>query len=303
MKRLTLLWLGIGVLLAIPPHADANVRVGWLSQQVDRTRASIGASIRVSSGMPGRSGAHTGSGSPTRSRAVPPPPIQTLSSGSPQLRNSRPAGPGSFWYTTLTGLRCIYFPNSPTPCFNVVTPRGGAAAPVNPALVAAAAARRLSLGPGRIEASPSPRADGLTGAASWFWLSSAQSRRSVSVSLGGERVTVTASRQAVSWAFGDGSSVRGGPGVPYHPGVAPLAAIRHRYQTRCLPGDQGRDPYVLASCTAAGYAVSATLVWAIGYRASGPVAASGILPSRTAQASLVYPVSEARGFLVAGGSR
>jgi hypothetical protein len=79
--------------------------------------------------------------------------------------------------------------------------------------------------------------------------------------------------------------------------------VLHRYQTRCLPGDQGRDLYVLSSCGADGYRVQAMLTWSIDYQASGPLSASGSLPSRTTATTLGYPVSEARGFLTAGGSR
>ncbi|MGH2948859.1 MAG: hypothetical protein ACRDPC_21830 [Solirubrobacteraceae bacterium] len=174
---------------------------------------------------------------------------------------------------------------------------------MDPAVVAAAVARRLALSPGRIRASPSAHDKGLTGAPSWFWLDPAPALRSVSVSVGREHVTVTASAEDVHWTFGDGSSLTGGPGVPYRSGAAPDGAVRHKYETRCLPGDQGHDPYVLASCEGRGYTVTAELAWDISYEASGPVSRSGSLPSRTTATSLAYPVSEARGFLTAGGDR
>lgn len=214
-------------------------------------------------------------------------------------------GANSFWYTTVNGERCIYTAASNGVCFNVVEPGGPAAPaapPVNPAVLAAAAAEHLSLGPGRIQASPSVHANGLTGAASWFWLSPSPSTQSLSVSLRGERVSVTASANTVRWSFGDGNSLTGGPGVPYRPGSVSASAVRHDYQTRCLPGDQGRDPYVLASCGTAGYTVAATLVWGITFTASGPIAAGGSLPTRTTSTSLSYPVSEARAFLTSAGS-
>jgi hypothetical protein len=77
----------------------------------------------------------------------------------------------------------------------------------------------------------------------------------------------------------------------------------HRYETRCLPGDQGRNPYVLASCGSRGYRLEAVILWRISFTASGPIEASGTLPSRTTATSRPYPVSEARGFLVAGATR
>ena len=66
--------------------------------------------------------------------------------------------------------------------------------------------------------------------------------------LGGETVTVTADPSAISWSFGDSGSTTGGSRAsriaqrPWRPGRSP-----HVYQTRCLPGDQGHDPYVLAT--------------------------------------------------------
>jgi len=72
------------------------------------------------------------------------------------------------------------------------------------------------------------------------------------------------------------------------------------YGTRCLPGDQGRNPYVLASCGANGYSVQAVVSWRVSYQASGPVASGGGLPTRTTETSALYPVSEARAFLVTG---
>lgn len=235
----------------------------------------------------------------------PPSPYPAISSSSPKLHNPHPEGPRSFWYTA-EGHSCIYVPTSNGICYTVTTPAAGTteppAPPVNPAVLAEAAASHLVLGPDRIQASP--KAEGLTGAASWFWIEPAAGARSVSVSLRGEHVTVSASVASVRWSFGDGSSLTGGSGVPYQPGAAPAGAIRHVYQTRCLPGDAGHDPYVLSTCGPNGYTVSATVEWSIGYTASGPVGGGGALPSRSTAASVAYPVSEARAFLTsAGGTR
>jgi hypothetical protein len=290
------------LLLAVPAAAS-DVDVGWFSQQVAPGQARIGASIRVSQGRAGGPSRPGSPQSPTGASGTAVPAIPTLKSTSPLLQRTHPVGRGSFWYTTLDGHRCIYVADSPGPCYIVVTPGDGPPAQpaLSPAAVAAAAAERLTLGPGQIEASPAARAHGLTGAASWFWLDPSPAVRSVSVSVGRERVTVTASARDVRWAFGDGSSLVGGPGVPYRSGAAPSGAVRHDYETRCLPGDQGHDPYVLSTCGARGYTVTAELVWDISYEASGPVSGSGSLPSRTTTASLAYPVSEARGFLTTGG--
>jgi len=198
-----------------------------------------------------------------------------------------------------------------SPCYGVIpspmpapapTPTRRAQPPVNPAVLAASAADRLSLVPGRIVASPSAQVRGLTGLASWFWLSPSPAPQSLSVALRAERVTVSATVGVVTWSFGDRASMTGGPGVPYREGAVHAGAVRHIYQTRCLPGDAGRDPYVLSSCGPGGYTVTATVDWTIAYTASGPAAGGGSLPARTTATSITYPVSEARGFLTAGGS-
>jgi hypothetical protein len=167
--------------------------------------------------------------------------------------------------------------------------------------MAASAARRLTLSAGRIVTSPTAQAAGLTGAASWFWLDGLSDATSVTASAGGERVTVTATPSDIAWSFGDGRTVHAGRGVPYGSGDE-RDAVRHRYGTRCLPGDRGRNPYVLDGCGEDGYRVRAVVTWAIAYRATGPVSESGSLPSRTTEAAITYPVSEARGFLVGGRS-
>jgi hypothetical protein len=154
--------------------------------------------------------------------------------------------------------------------------------------------------PGRIRTSP--QTTGLTGAISWFWLDPAPRAEQLTVSLAGETVTVFAEPSAIGWRLGDGANLAGGPGVPYRSGPPPADAVVHVYETRCLPGDQGRNPYVLASCAANGYRVEAVVVWRITFSAAGPVDASGSLPTRSTAAEAVYPVSEARGFLVPGGS-
>jgi hypothetical protein len=171
---------------------------------------------------------------------------------------------------------------------------------LSPSAVAQSLTRRVELAPGNINTSPA-RA-GLTGATSWFWLDPAPRRQSLSISLAGETVSVVAD-PTVEWRFGDGASFDGGPGVPYQADASPADAIQHAYETCCLPGDQGHDPYVLASCGQAGYSVEALVVWRITYSAAGPVGGTGTLPARTTDSSTSYPVSESRAFLVGGGGQ
>ena len=229
-------------------------------------------------------------------------PYPPLAADSALARDPQPAGPESFWYPVGPGRVCIYAPGSVLPCYTVVGPGGAPGGPgLDPAAIAASIADRLALLPGRIQASP--RVAGLTGAVSWFWLDPAQRTEELTVALAGEVVTVVAEPDGVEWRFGDGAELAGGAGTPYRPGPPPADAIVHRYETRCLPGDQGRNPYVLGSCGSSGYRVEAVVLWRISFSASGPVDASGTLPSRTTATARPYPVSEARGFLVAGATR
>lgn len=299
-----------------PPRWHDQIRVTPLSQQYGPSHAVIAARVDVTSTRPGRSGRAGRDGAPSDSISVRvristpgtdaplPNPYPSLSSDSPVLKNPTPVGPGSFWYTDGSGHACMYAPSSVLPCFTVVgppVPGAPGAAPLDPGAIAASVADRLPLAPGEIRRSPTAR--GLTGAASWFWLDPAPQATTLSVTLAGEHVTVSASPEQVEWRFGDGATLAGGSGIPYGEGPPPAEAITHTYGTRCLPGDQGRNPYVLASCGDTGYAVDAAVVWRITYDASGPVAEAGSLPSRTTETSTVYPVSEARAFLVAGGSQ
>ena len=302
--------------LVFVAHAGADTRkpppptfkLGYFSQQVDRSRARIGGSIDVQRSAPGRE-RQAASQSTSQIARTPPKggavddlpdvdPYPPLRADSTFARNPRPLGPDSFWYPVGPGRLCIYAPGSVLPCYTLVG-QGGSA--VDPSALAVSAADRLPLMPGRIRTSP--QTAGLTGALSWFWLDAAPRTEELAVSLAGERVTVRAEPNAIEWRFGDGVELAGGPGRPYRAGPPLAGAVLHLYETRCLPGDQGRNPYVLGSCGSSGYAVEAVVVWRISYSASGPIEASGTPPTRTTATSIAYPVSEARGFLVPGESR
>jgi hypothetical protein len=292
VTRLGVLIATVVVLLLVCGTArGASYQVGPVSQQISPSQASAGASVGVSSSSPGASGSSyvSAEGPGEQPASV---------SSSPEGQESGPS--------RANGEACQSLPASAAPCYGVVslppTPEAGApgtvaAPPVNPAVLAVGAASRMSLLAGRIEASPSSHSAGLTGAASWFWLSPTPTSQSLAVAVGAEHVTVTAVVESVQWSFGDGSSRSGGSGVPYRPGSPPSGAVRHAYQTRCLPGDRGHDPYVLSSCGSDGYPVAATVVWAISYQATGPITTTGALPARTTTDSTAYPVSEARAFL------
>ncbi len=294
-------------------HQDGgSLHVGAYSQEEQPHRARIGAHIDASAARAGQARDQGTTPAPaeqvvvsvkTRGDAASnlPPPFPPLSTSAPILKYQHPFGPGSFWYTDAAGHACQYVPNSVTPCFTLVGPGSDSGAGrLSPSAVAQSLSQRVELAPGAIKTSPTNA--GLTGAPSWFWLDPAPRRQSLSISLAGETVNVVAD-PTVQWRFGDGASLDAGPGVRYQADVAPADAVTHAYGTRCLPGDQGHDPYVLASCGQSGYSVEALVVWQITYSAAGPIAASGALPARTTETSTAYPVSESRAFLVSGGGQ
>ena len=294
--------VGLSVLLTVAASSQAKhspvTSVGGFSSQVSKNKAVVGARISVSRhrAKPGVSQPPASGGSPAAptDRVI----LPSLPSDSPLLQNPAPAGPGTFWYQPSPGQACIYIAAASPDCYTVVTAGGGGAPDVS--AMAAQLAEQFDLSLAGIEASPAASRDGLTGAPSWFWLAKAPGEQQRSITLAGETVTVTAEPSQISWSFGDATSLVGGPGVSYQAGTPPPAAITHVYQTRCLPGDQGHDPYVLASCANDGYHVLASTTWTISFAASGPVNQTGQLPARSTASGLVYPVSEVRGFLSGG---
>jgi hypothetical protein len=305
MKSL-LLSLAVAVALGVsvtaagakpPRQTVTTIRIGEFSSQVAPNHASVRAHIAMQKTRPPQAHIETQLVEAPPLRAPQPPPVPTLASDSPLLQNPHPLGPGTLWYQGLPGQQCIYVADSSALCFAVVQPNGHS---LDPVAVAAEVARTMDLSLPPIEASPSANRGGLTGDRSWFWLTAAPSRSEQTVSLGAETVTITVDPSATEWGFGDGGGQAGGPGVAYQPGPTPAAAITHVYETRCLPGDQGRNPNVLPNCEGDGYHVLARVNWTISFTATGPVAASGGLPTRTTESELVYPVSEARAFLVGG---
>jgi hypothetical protein len=299
----TAAWLVIATLATAPATASGSVSIHEYSQAMPEGRAQAGGSITVSGHRGGGSGPPSSYGGREN--------VAAGSSGSqgPELRvvnyPTEPRGPGSYWYFNEKLHECIALAGGQSECLE----EGGAAqAParpgrpaINPEAIAVTVSDRLNLEVGKIAASPSAHVNGLTGAASWFWLEPPPAARSLSLSLRGEQVTVSATAKAVQWSFGDGSQLVGDAGVAYRPGPAPAGAVRHVYETRCLPGDRGHDPNVSSGCGAQGYQVQAGVEWAISYQASGLVTTSGSLPSRATSTSIAYPVSEVRAFLTRSG--
>jgi hypothetical protein len=316
MTRTALILAGLLLVFASSAAAHGGpgkIHVSWVSQQYTPSKAGAGARIDFHEKRPGSPAnrsrpvssvtVHVSTGASSRTiggttNARPPRPLYPpLPASSPLLKKTQPYGPGSFWYQDGAGHACQYAPDTTGPCFTITGNTAPAVPPLTPVSIAEHVAEQLALSAGQIKTSP--RSAGLTGAPSWFWLDPAPATERLSVSLAGEAVTVTAIPQ-IAWRFGDGGSLAGGAGVPFQSGPVPSTAITHVYGTRCLPGDQGHDPYVLSSCGSDGYQLVAAVTWNISYRANGPIAAAGALPTRTTTSSAPYPVSEARAFLVGG---
>lgn len=305
--------------------AAGALSVGAYSQQNDPGHASAGGSVSDGRTSPGGSGPSattspqtsssktalpsslSPSGSPTGSSPTDSE-VGGISGGDtvpfvdPNFRGGHLKPPGDAF-----GRACLYFPAQPGACPAPPAPpaaprgrrgRGRAPPSIDPFAVAQSIADHMPLLPGDISANPS--ASGWTGVPSWFWLDPPPRRVAAVAVLGAEQVVVTAV-PSPEWQFGDGDTTAAGVGRPYERGGSTEGTIRHRYETRCLPGDRGRNPYVLASCSDAGYQVTASVSWTITFVATGPVPAGGGLPARTTTTSLNYAVSELRAFLTANG--
>lgn len=73
-----------------------------------------------------------------------------------------------------------------------------------------------------------PSSLGLTGLASWFWLTNRTTNLvAPAARVGGYTVTASAAIASYTWIFGDGASV-----VAYRPGDAHHPAVSHTYQTK-----------------------------------------------------------------------
>lgn len=307
--------LGIAVLTAAPlalllPALAIAVEIDMYSQQTDPGEAEVGTSVSSGGGSAGSPGA------PSSNSSYPPTPggggggtSQVASGGTHEgetVTFPDPRFRGAVGRTPYdpSGTACLYFPETPGACPTDPAPadppggrRGRAPPPIDPVAVAASIASRMPLLPGEIAANPARK--GWAGVASWFWLDPAPRTIAAVAVLGAQRVVVTAT-PAPEWSFGDGTAGAAGVGRPYRRGAGTEGAVRHRYEVRCLPGDAGRNPYVLDTCAGSGYRVGADVRWTITFVATGPVTASGVLPSRTTSTSATYPVSELRGFLTSG---
>lgn len=291
--------------------AAAQGEARWWSTQRSPDRAEAGGSVTQQGSAPGSPGRSGGTGAPYADGPPSYSPTETTQPSAPTPGSAVPyvdprfRGAQSRETFDPNPTACLYFPETPGAC-PVETPgadpprgRRGRAPPIDPAAVAASIAASMPLLPGEITANPATA--GWTGVASWFWLEPAPRTVAAVAVLGAERIVVTAQPYPM-WSFGDGAQAGGSAGRRYQRGADMQGAVRHRYETRCMPGDAGRNPHVSESCTGEGYTVGAAVEWSISFVATGPVEMSGALPSRTTTTSSTYSVNEVRAFLIEGAS-
>lgn len=289
----------------------ASGEFGAWSRQDGPSRAEAGGSVTQQDSAPSSPGTSGGTGSPYADGPPSYTPTETTRPLAPTAGSAVPyvdprfRGAQSREPFDPNATACLYFPEAPGTC-PVETPaaepprgRRGRAAPIDPAAIAASIAASMPLLPGEITANPTTT--GWTGVASWFWLEPAPRTVAAVAVLGAERIVVTAQPYPM-WSFGDGAQAGGSAGRPYQRGGDVQGAVRHRYETRCMPGDVGRNPHVSETCTGDGYTVGAAVEWSISFVATGPLEMSGALPSRTTTTSSTYPVNEVRAFLTEGAS-
>jgi hypothetical protein len=290
------------VALTLPESCVAadHARGTWFSRQTGPGRAEIGAAASATHDVSRTEPPSAPIAQPPASSTVKPDPnpgpsLPTLPKNSKKLDDPTPLGPGSFWYQDVYGDACIHHGATDGTCFTVT---GADSQPRRPRVDVGALVRRaadqLDLVPGTITSSP-PRGRAVTGSVTWLWLDPPAATQAVAAAAGGEQVTVTATPH-VAWDFGDAGDASGSAEETRPTGV-PAEAVAHTYETRCLPGDRGRDPYVSDACGQDGYALSASVTWTITYRATGPIDAAGGLPTRTTSTSADHPVTELRAYL------
>lgn len=126
-----------------------------------------------------------------------------------------------------------------------------------------------------------PNSAGLTGLASWFWLSNdTTALPPLTLTVAGYTITASASIQSYTWLFGTGDQA-----PAYSPGSSTHPAATYTYQA------------------VGGYAVTVIAHYVGSYTISGHGVAAQTVPLRVdvTMGSLSYPVQEARSVLVPPG--
>jgi hypothetical protein len=163
---------------------------------------------------------------------------------------------------------------------------------VDPEVIARQLARRLPLPEPDVATSPPAGRDQLVGVPTWLWVRDAWEPRSVSASLGGATVTVTATPRSVRWDMGTGDRVTcDGPGTAYDPSAPDSAqdtdcSYTYRRSSAAQPGER--------------YPVSTRVRWRVRWTASG-IAGGGDLGSVTRSTGLSLRVAEGQALVTSGG--
>jgi hypothetical protein len=157
---------------------------------------------------------------------------------------------------------------------------------VDPLSVALQAERSIHLPEPGIELNPS--AFSVVNLPTWLWiLPSTWHPYSVSASVGGVRVTATATPSEVTWDMGDGSSVTcPGPGTPYVAGGSSQTDCSHVYRLTSA-GQTSPD----GNPNDAAFTLTATITWSVRW-VSSVANQGGDLPDLSTAASRLVRVEQ-----------
>lgn len=261
-------------LLLTAPSATADAQGVWASD--GGNTISVGAQSAGSSGAAPAATAqfHASGGPPPACVLVPMPSYEALVG---------PGGPGPGQWI---GIECDgQLPLNMT-ANGLITwvpaganPNGGAPV-VDPAVVAQQAEASIRLPGPAVDLNPA--GDGWVNLPEWFWLDPAGWHPfAATASVAGVSATATASPQYVTWAPGDGGSLRcHGPGTPYdrsRPASSQSSDCTWTYRT-----DSAGQPNGV-------YTITATIHWAVTWAGAG---AGGALPALTTTVTTTLPVGQ-----------
>lgn len=167
--------------------------------------------------------------------------------------------------------------------------RGAGTTPPSPWVVAQRARERFALAGPVIRSSPRPEHLQLVGLPTWLWIDRGIWRsESVTASVPGVSVTVTAKPTSVMWSMGDGGTVKcNGPGTPYSTRAAPAASSPDcGYTYAASSAGQSRNAYP----------VKAAISWTVSWSSDGE---TGTLAPLTTTATASFQVAESQSLTTA----
>ncbi|TDD67226.1 hypothetical protein E1293_38265 [Actinomadura darangshiensis] len=140
-----------------------------------------------------------------------------------------------------------------------------------------------------IHASPRPEHLQLVGLPTWLWIDRGMWKpKSVTASVPGVSVTVTAKPALVVWWMGDGGKARcDGPGTPYSVGAAPAASSSDcSYTYSTSSAGQPENAFLVKSA----------ITWTVRWSSGGQ---TGVLAPLTTTAASAFQVAQAQSLTTA----